>query len=691
MATSPVTVPAFLAKVLLLSLFFATSGSNRVKEKIYDKIQSDMACFKRFNGTHEIGCTSRFNGNIGVIHAINNRSDLDWVLDKGPHHPYMLALTPEFLTVSNLRDAQDSGKVSGVVVLVHEGFDPEKMLTSGFSGDYPCPNEEYGLYNHSSDTEYTSYCQKNPWNPPGSALLYSNWDFPIFLIDNQTSVDNIISCYEEFNAPKDGEPRSWPLCALELKSHMFGTTNTEVCMRRATLPSLFSTVNFCDPLYDFNLWGTVKPMNASEDLADQSVIIVAARMDAASMYDNISPGVASAVAGLVTLMSTAEAINRHREEIMAAESNKNIMFILYQGETWDYIGSSRMVWDMEKGEFPFQRQEDMSDQMSQINFTHIDYFIEISQVGKMEEKRLYLHTDPVSNSDPEINLQTGVLVTAFNMSASNSSSGIVFERAPEEAPLPPASFQSFLKHVNISGLVIADHKESFKNKFYQTVFDDHRNIKGEVLADVASVLATTLYTMVTREYKEIIADKNFTGDLLHCYSVNASCPMFKDFGGYLLKNEMNDGKPAKMYVNVKRGETGRTYVTSNIFARVMGEEVDMNETECKADSFYQIYQYCYLPRVSNGTCYRTTARKTEAMSPAFMIEDYDWQSGMYSTWAESGWQAIDAMLFLRPSVVEEVALVCGGVVSIVTSFALVHFMNSRSDLLFGLPTPPAAC
>ena len=34
------------------------------------------------------------------------------------------------------------------------------------------------------------------------------------------------------------------------------------------------------------------------------------------------------------------------------KSKKNVLFALLNGEAFDYIGSSRMVYDMEKGDFP---------------------------------------------------------------------------------------------------------------------------------------------------------------------------------------------------------------------------------------------------------------------------------------------------------------------------------------------------
>ena len=41
---------------------------------------------------------------------------------------------------------------------------------------------------------------------------------------------------------------------------------------------------------------------------------------------------------------------------------------------------------------------------------------------------------------------------------------VVVQRATQLQPLPPASLQTFLHKVNMSGLVLADHKATYTNK-----------------------------------------------------------------------------------------------------------------------------------------------------------------------------------------------------------------------------------
>ncbi|XP_026549738.1 nicastrin-like, partial [Notechis scutatus] len=61
-------------------------------------------------------------------------------------------------------------------------------------------------------------------------------------------------------------------------------------------------------------------------------------------------------------------------------------------ETFDYIGSSRMVYDMQNGRFPIQLE-------------NIDSFLELSQVALRTNASLWMHTDPISRKTPEIEVR----------------------------------------------------------------------------------------------------------------------------------------------------------------------------------------------------------------------------------------------------------------------------------------------
>ena len=72
-----------------------------------------------------------------------------------------------------------------------------------------------------------------------------------------------------------------------------------------------------------------------------------------------------------------------------------ITAIIIVQEAFDYIGSSRMLYEMQKGRFPAELKDDGTVTLQKIDVSHIHQFVELSQVGLREDSdRLWLHTDP---------------------------------------------------------------------------------------------------------------------------------------------------------------------------------------------------------------------------------------------------------------------------------------------------------
>lgn len=92
-----------------------------------------------------------------------------------------------------------------------------------------------------------------------------------------------------------------------------------------------------------------------------------------------------------------------------------------------------------------------------------------------------------------------------------------------------------------------------------------------------------------------------------------------------------------------------------------------------------------IDNLNETACYRTTLNLTKAISPAFIIKDYDWSSGLYSSWTESSWQDISVRIFLRPSAAHETMTIAIGSMVFIFSMVLVYFIKSRSHILFAPP------
>lgn len=89
--------------------------------------------------------------------------------------------------------------------------------------------------------------------------------------------------------------------------------------------------------------------NKSEGtVKNRSIIFVSARMDSASMFDGLAIGADTAITGMVTLVAIADMLNQVKSVIRNGDI-ENVVLVFFNGEAFDYIGSSRMAYDMKLG------------------------------------------------------------------------------------------------------------------------------------------------------------------------------------------------------------------------------------------------------------------------------------------------------------------------------------------------------
>ncbi|XP_033114468.1 nicastrin-like [Anneissia japonica] len=676
---------ACLCYVLLLG--FVLSAERKTRDMIYKDIISFAPCVRRFNRDNQTGCSSDMNGNTGVVHYIENLDNLDWLLNKGPHEPYMPILSPQMFTAHVVKKLADSPKVNGMLV-IHTNVEDQVMDANfSFSPDQSCPNEGFG---------YGS-CGIQ-WNKPGSNLFALDFNIPIFALTDEDEVQSIVGCYNDTNKPNDkGEAQEYPLCAVELKDFMFGAVNTEICMRRSTNPTNIEYVGYCDPLSDYNVWGTLKPTN-KKDLHTDSVIIAAAPLDSTSLFYNVTPepGVELAATGFITLLSAAYALGSLSED-QKSKLDKNILFAFFHGESYDYIGSSRTVFDMQRNQFPVV-EDNKKEQPAQVNLENIAMFLELRQLGLPQDQTYFAHKDPDSEGGSYF---FDILQDAFR------STSVSLKKPPNGQRLPPASFQSFLrKNSSIDGLVITDHETYYNNRFYNSRFevasylglnftDDEEATSplAEKLNDVATAVANALYVEAVDNASvvyQLEANINITSQLIYCFLYRPTCSLFQS-----VVDEENVASlskiPYQFYIGVHPTEAHRSPFASlvqKLLASFIPLDINnkIKSEDCKNAEGSELFDYTYMQGPDRkGTCVKSATGFTVAVSPAF-VTDVDgfpqWKSEYYSTWTESAWQTYTARLFLKPSRQQESLIFSLGMIVILISFPLVYIINLKSETLF---------
>ncbi|KAK2160163.1 hypothetical protein NP493_1662g00000 [Ridgeia piscesae] len=692
-----------------------TVGGDRVKERIYQDVKAYSPCIRLLNGTHQIGCNSKRGGNVGTVHMVESQADVDWLVQHGPHAPYIPLLKYSTFTRDVINILTRSGKVNGILLQVVNDTEPPVHM----SPDQACPNVGSEMYKNDGNL---SNCQRVSWNKQGSGLMFEDLDIPVVLLHNESDVEFIIDqCYNKYNKPSaSGEARSYPLCAMQLKVAMDAARDSPTCIRRSAMITNLNPQHYCDPLGDFNVYSFLHLPKVKDDLKPDSVIVAAARMDAFSFFlpsmtnspfHNV-PGADSVVTGLVTLLAVAEAIGKVKHKI--TKSDKPIMFTFFNGESFDYIGSSRMVYEMQRKNFPSERDPyflehptkgwtESKDDPHPISLEHLYAMVELSQVGL--NNRTWLHSDVISARKPAVKAVVDDMIKTLKKAA--ALSGVEVDIAPTGQPLPPASQQTFLKEKSLPGLLLADHSSSYTNKYYNSHLDvaDQLGPEGTLsphLTHLATVVAQLLYKMSTgKEDTNITADESSVSGLLHCFLKTAQCDMFnRTLNGEQRLSTLSK-LPYSLYVSVSY--VGRknplSVLVHNLLAYFLGDHMTnvTSASDCKAmnkkgdDKQSHPYTFKWMQGAWNNKtmkqesfCVRTIANYSTARSPAFDMEEYSWSSQKYSTWTESAWAA-DAMqvrIFLMPSKEREIAILCGGIGFFVISTFCLFVIRRKFDTIF---------
>ena len=518
--------------VIVLVFLVAAVNSTILKERIYHKIESEniRSCFRRLNGTNTIGCTSSIKGEVGVLMYLDSLEDLNTIKDKR-FAPYTLLVNPEIFTgelMSQLRDTDDVKHVAGIIVPgVTEpgsrwhGLQPPQ----GYSDDSKCPAD-------ASDCSDSS-----PWNSVGSGNMWEHFEFPIFYIRDPETTESLYSCWAEHNNVTAG--LAWPLCSVEMGANMHAAVNSETCIRRSNLQNSLEPPHFCDPLSDVSLHYFVTERNATAAdgskrvSGDKSVIMVVARLDSLTMFDQTEVGFDSPSTGLVTLMATAKMVaDTMREKGLEYKAGiENIMFLLLNGESFDLSGSSRLVYDMKKDKFP--HDVNITDvfsngTQSQLDLTNIKAVLELGQLSNVETDTVFLH----SVNNPED------VISKINQIASSQD---LVTKASTRASLPPSSSSKFLTaREDLEVVFLSNFDTEYTNKYYHSVYDtpsyhgyNHSQGSGQDLvkhlAKVSVTLAQTVLSLATNTETLATSDKvpGLINDMLECYTVTANCTMFR--------------------------------------------------------------------------------------------------------------------------------------------------------------------
>ncbi|XP_063703257.1 nicastrin [Culicoides brevitarsis] len=688
-----------LCIILGLINFVVLGNSLRTKDKIYSNLKG-TSCFRRLNGTHSTGCSSKFGGSTGVLHLVQSDNDLEFLFGKPPSPPYIPVIVPRLFTRENILKLKDLGStiVSGIVLINN------RTLLETFSHESKCPNQFGGLLQKQT-CDATD--PKNSWNPYGTDLMNEDFPFPIYFVIEPEEIAKLVECYVKFNSFDMEHQRDRSLCSVEINTLMSAAGSSETCVRRTSMIRNLQPTRYCDPLQGKNVYATLFERETVED-GEQTVdlaekfILVSTRIDTSSLFDEFYLGAMSSLVPFATVVGVAQYLNKVLTPKRDENIKYNVLFVMFNGESFDYIGSQKFVYDMEQNLFP-----NNSTLKNKITMENIEFMIDIGTLDDLSTINVFHPTDFDQAKHLVTNINAYNNVYNFGIQATDKL----------QDNLPPFSAQTFLRANNSFPAMILMSEP--KNKYYQSIYDDYRNLNYTYLnltnedfmeledldtptvdniqykiRNMSTILGMVLYEMITGQdlspdFRKQGVNVALIDEFLYCFLKSSNCTMFKAVSKF--KEDALPIYPPNRYIGVSTGKEA-TFWTSQIMGFVLGKKVSNTKEDCQ-----NLPLQWFNGIDGKGECKLTTHNVSTAISPAFLIDDYDWKSHKYSTWTESTWSEISARIFLRPSTTHEAFSFSVGLIVMTISFILVFLINSRSDILFADSTsttpiaPPASC
>ncbi|KAK3159038.1 hypothetical protein QOZ80_2AG0144890 [Eleusine coracana subsp. coracana] len=465
---------------------------------MYLNIES-FPCVRLLNLSGEIGCSNPGSQKIIAPIARFSNSSSHLVQPSTVLLP-LDQMSDFFVRVSN--DPELHHKVAGVLV----ESDSAKNTLAELSPDRKFPQEAFAPYSNLSHN----------WNPAGSGIMWNRYDFPVFLLSEESTL-TLRKVAEKNEKTTNGYQPNVAEFDLVMQTTKSQTHDSASCLKEQT----------CLPLGGHSVWASLPPIKNASAEHQKPIILAIASQDASSFFRDRSLGADSPISGLIALLTAVDALS-HLEDLKNLK--KQLVFAVFNGEAWGYLGSRKFLQELDEG----------ADSVSGISSLMIDQVLEIGSVGKgiiEEYPSFYAHAAGNSSGSKKI------LDALQSASDSLGSDNVKVKHAASSNPgVPPSSLMSFIrKNSSISGIVLEDFDSHFSNNFYHSYLDSSENINSSSIAAAAALVARSLYILATAESPVNLMALNSIrvnvslvegtiGCLLTC-APGLSCGLFPSYAG----------------------------------------------------------------------------------------------------------------------------------------------------------------
>ncbi|PAN08097.1 hypothetical protein PAHAL_1G387100 [Panicum hallii] len=467
----------------------AVSGDGATLESVPDLVKAmylnieSFPCVRLLNLSGEIGCSNPGSEKI-IAPIVRLTKGSDQLVQPSTVLLPLDQMSDFLLRVSN--DPEFHQKVSGVLIESNGANNNLQEL----SPDRKFPQDAFAPYSNRS----------HDWNPAGSGILWNRYDFPVFLLSEEST--RILQKVSEKNKKTDnGYKANVAEFDLVMQTTKAQTHDSASCLKERS----------CLPLGGHSVWASLPPIKNGSTEHHKPIILAITSQDSASFFRDRSIGSDSPISGLIALLTAVDALSHIRD---LSNLKKQLVFAVFNGEAWGYLGSRKFLQELDKG----------ADSVNGINSLMIDQVLEIGSVGKAvieEYPSFYVHAAGNSSASKQI------LDALQRASKSLGSDNVKVKQAASSNPgVPPSSLMSFVrKNMSTSGVVLEDFDSHFSNRFYHSYLDNPANINSSSIAAAAALVARSLY---------ILASADSVVDLMTLNTIKVNVSLVEELIGCLL-------------------------------------------------------------------------------------------------------------------------------------------------------------
>ncbi|XP_031491630.1 nicastrin [Nymphaea colorata] len=650
-----------LSLVLLILLLFSVHRSSAGVEESFLESVPDLQnkmymvvdgypCVRLLNISGEIGCANP--GRVKVVAPIVRFTNDMFKLVS----PSAVLVPPDKMEdfFNKLHsDKESARKIAGVLIKSNIGYSNEIF---GFSPVGKFPQAEFAPYRN---TKYN-------WNPAGSGVMWNRYDFPVFLLSQNSTLklEEIVESAEVHNDKFHVDVAEFDVVMQTTK---VGNHNSETCLKDQS----------CLPLGGYSVWSSLPPINVSSQM-EKPIILAMASQDSASFFRDRTFGADSHLSGMIALLAAIDALS-HVDNVN--EFGKQLVFIFFTGEAWGYLGSRRFLHELDLG----------SESVVGLKSSLIEKVLDVGSVGKgfSEGKATFFsHVEEESSGSKEI------LSALEKAAASLKPDEIVIQNASSSNPgIPPSSLMPFFrKNPSTAGVVLEEFDSVFSNKFYYSHPDDSSNINTTSIVSAAAVVARALYILAS-------SGSGFSSSILSSININAS--LVEELVACLLTCEpgfscklarnfiISNGACPNHYVGVMLGSPVAVPSLENVgdTSRFIWNFLAERNSIRKASSNSSCSQGCTSPtevcvgaETGKGVCVISTTRYVPAYSTRLKFEN-GWRlvatnaedplGEVDPVWTESFWNSIGLRAYKVQSQTYDQLILWVGIALTISSYVAI--------------------